>query len=619
MRLCRWRSLLRGLPLGDDLRVVELLLLRHDGREAAQVVPDRSVGRDDGRLARVALVREPRVDSALGAVHPRLLVHLAVVDGHGPRVALGEGLPGLVERRDDDLDEAALALLHHRGLAIHEGAHGDAHLLLLVALHEKLVHHARGPGDAHVCALGRVAHVRAVQGHLENHLGVLRGRGVESVGRGLGHEARELVEVAAHVGAENHADHHLPSGGVLGGAQVLQEVVHGVRDHLPGAGDVHVLEDRLVVVEDGHLEAVLDVEGVVDARVPVVVHGRGEHRCEEVDLVHVLAHLLAHEQRVHGLRHVRRVDSVVVGHRRVAALHLADGGRYVLRAHSEVVEEVVALEDAQHQGRQGLPSRGLEEVEDVEVPGVHPGHEGVECLLLRGRYVAQAEGDILDVVRGARRGDAVPLLAHHLRGHGTSRGLFHHAVLGVEPLRGLRVEFAAAAQVPQLRVVEPVRANHIDDPVQVALVRRGFRAHLQVLQQRQHAVHGSFDTALELLVLHLLEALSRLVELVEDEEHTDDAAKAEDAHDRHVLLGRREGDNREDKRYHHDASVEERDRALKVLVAVGECLNDELDHEEGQEDEIDVDHDLLGKPLLPSESKVVAVVALHAQVEKKWR
>mmetsp|Transcript_12427 Transcript_12427/g.33240 ORF Transcript_12427/g.33240 Transcript_12427/m.33240 type:complete len:282 (+) Transcript_12427:1056-1901(+) len=275
----------------------------------------------------------------------------------------------------------------------------------------------------------------------------------------------------------------------------------------------------------------------------IVVHGRREDGREEVYLVHVRAHSVAHEEGVEGLRYVRCVDAVVIGHIAVTGLDPRHGLCEVVWLHSEVIEEVVPLEDSEHEWGKGHALRRLEELEAAEVPLMHVFHDLVQLPLLRGRDIDEAIVRRADVLGRGARGDAVSLLGRVQ--HRPARGLLLlDGVLRVEPLGRLGVEVPTSdrARVEDGRV-KAVRPNHVNDPVQVALVRRTLRAHSHVLEQSDDLVHGRLDAALELLVLHLLEALARLVQLVKNEEHADDSAKPQHTHDGARLIVRRDRDH----------------------------------------------------------------------------
>mmetsp|Transcript_8594 Transcript_8594/g.22094 ORF Transcript_8594/g.22094 Transcript_8594/m.22094 type:complete len:598 (-) Transcript_8594:1-1794(-) len=341
---------------------------------------------------------------------------------------------------DDVLYEADLRARELHRVAVAHRRHRHAQAFLLLALREELLLEALNP---HVRQSGRLRGRRDV-GRVEHHHLQRGPRGeVGAPGVGVGADLlREVLEVAhlrevlRHVRAQHHLDHLLPDPGVHLGAEAGEEVgVLLAAEQPEGLRDVVVLQHAPVVVGQRELVPRVDVEHVVPAVVAHVVDDGAQHQGHRVQRVEARREADIAQQRVHRLRHVRRVRAVVVGgglRRRVHAFHALQEAHRLLRVEVELAEVPAPPQRLPAGELQRPPAGQLGEAEHVEGPGVK--------LLVQER----AEGELAPGLQLRRPpGQALAALAGRLRQR--ERG-FSPASPGRSQRRGGALPAAVGAQ-----------------------------------------------------------------------------------------------------------------------------------------------------------------------------
>mmetsp|Transcript_2500 Transcript_2500/g.10508 ORF Transcript_2500/g.10508 Transcript_2500/m.10508 type:complete len:296 (-) Transcript_2500:916-1803(-) len=230
--------------------------------------------------------------------------------------------------------------------------------------------------------------------HLDD--GVAEAR-IPPAGRVLLRRRREGVRAVAarHAGLERPV------------APMGHEVHLRVGEELEGPGRVHVLQRAAVVVEHGEVVARLDQEPAGHAGVPDVVRQRRDDRRKALHGRQLVADTALEHHIEHGLRGVRSVQRAVV---RVLSLivhiHLQEVVGQLPPVQAQRADEAqLHAQNAGAEVQDGELDAELAELEDVELPRPHRGHELVE----EGDHAGREVGDLLQR-RDGRAAALAPLV-----------------------------------------------------------------------------------------------------------------------------------------------------------------------------------------------------------------
>mmetsp|Transcript_93499 Transcript_93499/g.217384 ORF Transcript_93499/g.217384 Transcript_93499/m.217384 type:complete len:246 (-) Transcript_93499:57-794(-) len=220
---------------------------------------------------------------------------------------------GLVQRHDDELVEAPLALGDMRSVAVAEGGARQAELTLLVALVEELGIDAQRPQHVQIEGLRAVGNVAALECEGKQFLAML---GRELYIASVQQLPSEVVHALAVLGKIRLQDHLHSAGSEAdaeGGCQLTQEVAVRREQQGEGDGTVHVLQWTLVVVDACQWRLRADVEGVRAARMAHIMRGGRHERSQVFYRFHQRkARVLQLHEVDHAVEHISAVHGVVV-------------------------------------------------------------------------------------------------------------------------------------------------------------------------------------------------------------------------------------------------------------------------------------------------------------------
>lgn len=146
-----------------------------------------------------------------------------------------------------------------------------------------------------------------------------------------GPELLQELKVAGHVGGQEALDNGGPEGAIVRPVEVPEEAVLG--GQVEGHGARVILNNRDVIVHDGHLRAGVHLVEIVHSWVGNVMTEGANQDGEDVQLGHPLAGSHKLQEVIHDVKHINSVVEVVVRVVKVSPVNVdLAGGQERIRA-----------------------------------------------------------------------------------------------------------------------------------------------------------------------------------------------------------------------------------------------------------------------------------------------